>query len=93
VTAECAAWFYTNVKADLWMPTGSGGTDFCTGCCGGVVTQPVYAGEIQAPCLGFAIAAYNDKGQSVVDEVGELVIREPVPSMPLFFWNDPGDRR
>jgi acetoacetyl-CoA synthetase len=93
VTAECAAWFYENVKKDLWMATGSGGTDFCTGCCGGVITQPVYAGEIQGPCLGFALAAYDEHGNSIVDQVGELVIREPTPSMPLFFWNDEGDKR
>lgn len=93
VTAECAAWFYENVKKDLWMATGSGGTDFCTGCCGGVVTQPVYAGEIQGPSLGFALAAFDDHGQPVINEVGELVIREPTPSMPLFFWNDEGNKR
>src|SRR5690606_9886873 len=79
VSAECAAWFYENVKRDLWMATGSGGTDFCCGCVGGVITQPVYAGEIQAPSLGFAVAAYNEHGESVVDEVGELVITEPTP--------------
>jgi acetoacetyl-CoA synthetase len=93
VTAECTAWFYENVKQDLWMATGSGGTDFCTGCCGGVITQPIYAGEIQGPCLGFGLASYNEHGVSVIDEVGELVILEPTPSMPLFFWNDAGDKR
>lgn len=93
VTAECAAWFYQNVKSDLWMVTGSGGTDFCTGCCGGVITQPVYAGEIQGPCLGFALAAYDEHGASILNQVGELVIREPTPSMPLFFWGDEGSQR
>src|SRR5256886_1543162 len=56
-------------------------------------TLPVRAGEIQAPSLGVSVKAYNARGESVVDEVGELVITEPMPSMPLRFWNDPGDRR
>lgn len=93
VTAECTAWFYENVKEDLWVATGSGGTDFCTGYVGGVPTLPVYAGEIQAPSLGVAAAAFNERGESVIDEVGELVITQPMPSMPLFFWNDPDNAR
>ena len=92
-TPGCMAWFYSNVKKDLWVANGSGGTDCCTGFVGGVPTLPVYAGEIQAPSLGVAVAAYNDKGESVVDEVGELVITEPMPSMPVGFWNDPDHRR
>ena len=55
--------------------------------------QPVYAGEIQAPQLGVALKAYDANGREVVDEVGEMVITEPMPSMPLYFWNDPGDER
>ncbi|TLY91589.1 MAG: acetoacetate--CoA ligase [Gammaproteobacteria bacterium] len=90
---ECMGWFYRNVKADLWVANGSGGTDCCTGFVGGVPTLPVRAGEIQAPSLGVSVKAYNARGESVVDEVGELVITEPMPSMPLRFWNDPGDRR
>jgi acetoacetyl-CoA synthetase len=92
-TPGCMAWFYSNVKQDLWVANGSGGTDCCTGFVGGVPTLPVYAGEIQAPSLGVAVKAFNEKGESVIDEVGELVITEPLPSMPLRFWNDPGDRR
>ena len=86
-------WFYANVKPDLWVANGSGGTDCCTGFVGGVPTLPVRAGEIQAPSLGVAVKAFNARGESVVDEVGELVITEPMPSMPLRFWNDPGDQR
>jgi len=93
VTPAHTAWFYENVKKDLWVATGSGGTDCCTGFVGGVPTAPVYAGEIQAPSLGVAVRAYDQQGNSVVDEVGELVIVEPMPSMPLRFWNDPGDLR
>jgi acetoacetyl-CoA synthetase len=93
VTAAHTAWFYQNVKSDLWVATGSGGTDCCTGFVGGVATLPVYAGEIQAPSLGVAAYAFNARGESVIDEVGELVITQPMPSMPLYFWNDPGDVR
>jgi acetoacetyl-CoA synthetase len=88
VSPECTAWFYRNVKQDLLVATGSGGTDCCTGFVGGVPTQPVYAGEIQGRALGVAAYAFNEKGESVVDEVGELVLAEPMPSMPIYFWND-----
>jgi acetoacetyl-CoA synthetase len=88
VSPECNAWFYRNVKQDLWIATGSGGTDCCTGFVGSVPTLPVYAGEMQARALGVAAYAFNERGESVVDQVGELVITEPLPSMPLFFWND-----
>jgi acetoacetyl-CoA synthetase len=88
VSAACGAWFYRNVSGDLWLATGSGGTDVCTGFVGGVPTLPVYAGEIQAPHLGVAAHAFNERGEDVVDEVGELVITEPMPSMPVGFWGD-----
>lgn len=89
VSPECNAWFYENIKKDIWIAVGSGGTDCCTGFVGGVPTQPVYAGEMQAPSLGVAAAAFNERGESVVDEVGELVITQPLPSMPVGFWDDP----
>ena len=92
-TPGSMAWFYSNVKKDLWVANGSGGTDCCTGFVGGVPTLPVYAGEIQAPSLGVSVRAFNEKGESVVDEVGELVITQPLPSMPVGFWNDPDNRR
>ena len=88
VSPECTAWFYRNAKEDLLVATGSGGTDCCTGFVGGVPTQPVYAGEMQGRSLGVAAYAFNEKGESVVDEVGELVLTEPMPSMPIYFWND-----
>ena len=93
VTAECMRWVYDNVKADLWVASGSGGTDCCTGFLGGVSTLPVYAGEIQARALGCAAYAFNEQGQAVIDEVGELVFTEPMPSMPVKFWNDPDGTR
>ena len=88
VSAECSAWFYRNVKRDLWLATGSGGTDTCCGLVGGVPTLPVYAGEIQAPHLGVAAHAFNERGESVVNEVGEMVITAPMPSMPVRLWGD-----
>jgi acetoacetyl-CoA synthetase len=81
-------WFYENVKADLSIATGSGGTDCCTGFVGGVPTLPVHAGEIQARSLGVAAEAWDESGRSVVGQVGELVITAPMPSMPVFFWGD-----
>ncbi|MGA2343875.1 MAG: acetoacetate--CoA ligase [Steroidobacteraceae bacterium] len=92
-TPECMAWFYRNVKTDLWVANGSGGTDCCTGFVGGVPTLPVRAGEIQAASLGVCVKAFNERGEDVVNEVGELVITEPMPSMPLRFWGDEGDHR
>ncbi|HEX2075614.1 MAG TPA: acetoacetate--CoA ligase, partial [Geodermatophilus sp.] len=88
VSPAVTAWFYENVKDDLWVATGSGGTDVCTGFVGGVPTLPVRAGEIQARSLGVAAEAWDDAGRPVVGQVGELVITQPMPSMPLFFWGD-----
>jgi len=93
VTPEVMQWFYQNVKEDLWVASGSGGTDVCTGFVAGVPTLPVYAGEIQARALGAAVYAFDEHGQKVVNQVGELVMTEPMPSMPVCFWNDPGNRR
>ncbi|SFN07347.1 acetoacetyl-CoA synthetase [Streptomyces sp. cf124] len=93
VSPQCTAWFYRNVKADLWVTTGSGGTDCCTGFVGGVPTLPVYAGEMQARSLGVAAYAYDESGHEIVDGVGELVITEPMPSMPVTFWGSDGDER
>ena len=88
VTAECQAWFFENVKKDLWAHSGSGSTDIYTGLVGGVVNLPLYAGEIQARQLGVAAFAYDEQGRSVVDQVGELVLTQPMPSMPVGFWGD-----
>jgi acetoacetyl-CoA synthetase len=93
VSPECMQWIYENVKQDLHVASGSGGTDCCTGFVGGVSTLPVYAGEIQARALGCAAFAFDDEGREVVDEVGELVLTQPMPSMPLYFWNDPTGER
>jgi len=88
VSAECGAWFYRNVKPDLWLHAGSGGTDVCSGFTGGAPVMPVYAGEHQARNLGVAAYAFNDRGEPVTGEVGEMVITQPMPSMPVRLWND-----
>jgi acetoacetyl-CoA synthetase len=93
LSVEGFQWVYQRIKRDLWLASVSGGTDVCTAFVGGCPLLPVYAGEIQCRCLGVKAEAYDAQGHAVVDQVGELVITEPMPSMPLFFWNDPGDRR
>lgn len=86
-------WVYDAVKPDLWLASISGGTDIASGFVACAPVLPVVAGEIQCPELGVAAYAFDDKGQVVVDEVGELVVTKPMPSMPLLFWNDPDGRR
>ena len=93
VSPECQAWFYENVKRDCWIAPGCGGTDICSGFVAGVVTLPSYAGEIQARCLGIAVNVLGENGQLVIDEVGEMVVTQPAPSMPIGFWNDRNDER
>jgi acetoacetyl-CoA synthetase len=88
VSPEVYAWFYRNVKRDLWLVVGTGGTDICSGFTGGSPTLPTYAGEHQHRELGVAAYAFNDAGEAVVDEVGEMVITRPLPSMPVKFWGD-----
>lgn len=82
-------WVYREVSQTLALESFSGGTDLCTGFVGGTRLQPIYAGELQTPLLGAKIQSFSEEGQPVINEVGELVICEPMPSMPLYFWNDP----
>jgi acetoacetyl-CoA synthetase len=93
VSPETTAWFYENVKADLWVNSPSGGTEVVAAWVGGSPTLPVYAGEIQTRTLGMDVHAWDEAGNDVTNEVGELVVTSPAPSMPLRFWNDPGDVR
>jgi acetoacetyl-CoA synthetase len=86
-------WVYDAVKPDVWLASISGGTDIASGFVACSPTLPVHAGEIQCRELGVAAYAFDEAGQSVVDQVGELVITKPMPSMPVFFWNDPGNKR
>jgi acetoacetyl-CoA synthetase len=79
---------YDHIGADTWLFSTSGGTDVCTAFVGGVPTLPVYRGELQARSLGCAVEAWDEDGNAVIDQVGELVLTEPMPSMPVFFWGD-----
>jgi acetoacetyl-CoA synthetase len=81
-------WVYGHVGADTWLFSTSGGTDLCTAFVGGVPTLPVYRGELQARCLGAAVESWDPEGRPHIGEVGELVITEPMPSMPLYLWGD-----
>ncbi|HEU4494447.1 MAG TPA: acetoacetate--CoA ligase [Rubrobacteraceae bacterium] len=86
-------WVYGHVKEDVWLYSTSGGTDLCTAFVGGVPLLPVHSGELQARSLGMKVEAFNEDGEPVIDEVGELVITEPAPSMPIYLWNDPEGER
>ncbi|MEX2366686.1 MAG: acetoacetate--CoA ligase [Pseudohongiellaceae bacterium] len=93
VSAECMAWFYKQVKPDMYVSPGSGGTDICAGFCGPMPGLPVKAGVIQMPHLGVDLQSFDEAGKAIFGEVGELVVTQPMPSMPLYFWNDPGNER
>jgi acetoacetyl-CoA synthetase len=90
---ESFAWVYREVKPDVWLFSTSGGTDVCTAFVGGCPLLPVYEGEMQCRVLGCAVEAWDEQGHSVIDEVGELVLTEPLPSMPIYFWGDPEGER
>ncbi|MEO3816696.1 acetoacetate--CoA ligase [Plantactinospora sp. B24E8] len=91
--AEGFRWVYDEVGTDLQLHSLSGGTDVCTGFVGGVPLLPVRAGEIACRCLGARVEARSADGTPVLDQLGELVITAPMPSMPVGFWNDPDGRR
>lgn len=85
---EGFVWCYKNIKKDLWIASISGGTDVCTAFILGAPTLPVYAGELQCRGLGAKVESYTYEGEPIIDDVGELVLTEPLPSMPIYFWND-----
>jgi acetoacetyl-CoA synthetase len=86
-------WIYDELGEDTWLFSTSGGTDMCTAFVGGVPTLPVYMGELQARILGASVEAWDDAGHAIIDEVGELVVTEPMPSMPIYFWGDEDGKR
>jgi len=88
LSPEGFQWVYDQLGADTWLFSTSGGTDVCTAFVGGVPILPVYRGELQGRALGAKVEAWDPDGRSLVDEVGELVISEPMPSMPIYFWGD-----
>ena len=93
LSPEGFRWVYDELGSDTWLFSTSGGTDVCTAFVGGVALLPVYEGELQARSLGCDVQAFDPDGRPLIGEVGELVIAQPMPSMPLCFWNDPGGAR
>jgi acetoacetyl-CoA synthetase len=93
LSPEGFRWVYDHVGEDTWLFSTSGGTDLCTAFVGGCPIVPVYEGELQARSLGASVEAWDPDGKPLIGEVGELVITEPMPSMPLYLWNDPDGER
>jgi acetoacetyl-CoA synthetase len=93
LSPEGFRWVYDHVGDDTWLFSTSGGTDLCTAFVGGVPILPVYEGELQARALGAAVEAWDPEGRPLIGEVGELVVTKPMPSMPLYLWNDPDGER
>jgi acetoacetyl-CoA synthetase len=93
LSPEGFQWVYDQLGEHVWLFSTSGGTDVCSAFVGGVPTLPVYLGELQARSLGAAVESWSEEGKPLVGEVGELVITEPLPSMPVFFWGDPDGER
>lgn len=85
---EAFDYVYDHIKKDVWLCSMAGGTDVCTAWVGGCPMLPIYEGEIQCRCLGAAIESWDEQGRPLIDEVGELVVTQPMPSMPVFFWGD-----
>ncbi|WP_150236358.1 acetoacetate--CoA ligase [Nocardiopsis quinghaiensis] len=93
LSPEAFAWVYDEFGEDLWLFSTSGGTDVCSCLVGGTPTLPVHEGEIQSRALGMAVASWDPDGRELVNEVGELVVTQPAPSMPLFLWGDDSGER
>jgi acetoacetyl-CoA synthetase len=86
-------WVYEHVGPGIWLFSTSGGTDVCTAFVGGCPLLPVYEGELQCRVLGCAVESWDERGRPLLDEVGELVLTQPLPSMPLFLWGDSDGER
>jgi acetoacetyl-CoA synthetase len=80
-------WVYDSL-GDVWLFSTSGGTDVCSAFVGGVPTLPVYEGELQARSLGAKVESFDEEGKPHIGRVGELVLTEPLPSMPIYLWGD-----
>ncbi|HVL84326.1 MAG TPA: acetoacetate--CoA ligase [Pseudonocardia sp.] len=93
LSVEGFRWIGDAVGGHVQIQSVSGGTDVCAAFVGAAPTVPVWLGEISCAALGARVVAYDEKGAEVVDEVGELVLTEPMPSMPVMFWNDPDGSR
>jgi len=94
LVSESFDYVYKHIKQDLHLSSISGGTDVVGCLVIGNIFQPVFSGEIQGPSLGIDIDIFDDSGKSINDyEKGELVVKQPFPSMPVMFWNDPGEKK
>ena len=91
--AEAFAWIYEQLGDDILLASISGGTDVAAAFVGASPILPLHAGEMQCRGLGVTVYAMDEQGRPLADEVGELVVTKPMPSMPLYFWNDPEGRR
>ena len=93
LSVEGFRWIIDEVGKRVQICSVSGGTDLCAAFVAAAPDVPVWLGELSCRALGAAVAAFEEAGNAVVEEVGELVITEPMPSMPVFFWNDPDGSR
>lgn len=91
--AQSFHWVHDEVGAHIQVASTSGGTDVVSGFGGAAPNTPIYPGEIAAPTLGVDLQSWNENGEPTVGEVGELVIASPMPTMPIYFWNDPDGKR
>ncbi len=91
--AEAFDWVYENIHNRIWLCSMSGGTDVCTAFVGGVIEKDVIRGEIQGRALGCSLYAFDEQRKPIIGSLGEMVITKPMPSMPIYFWNDPGKKK
>ena len=91
---EAYEYVKNEIGEHIWLSSMAGGTDVCTAWVGGNPLLPVYEGEIQCRCLGCSMESWDENGEPLPpNEVGEMVVTKPMPSMPIKFWNDPGKKR
>lgn len=90
---EAFDYVYKKIKSDLWLCSMAGGTDICTAWVGSLPKLPVKAGELQCLTLGTDMESWDENGDAHVDQVGEMVVKQAMPSMPIYFWNDENMKR
>jgi acetoacetyl-CoA synthetase len=93
LAADAYEWIYAQIGSDIMLATISGGTDIAAAFVGACPILPLYSGEMQCRSLGVAVYAFDDNGNRLDDQMGELVVTKPMPTMPLYFWNDEGGKR
>ena len=93
LTEEAFLWLKNNIKKDIWIVSLSGGTDVCTAFVGGCSEKKVYAGEIQCKMLGADVIVLDEMKKPVINQVGEMFLKKPMPCMPIYFWNDKNNQK